>query len=66
MKEKLRVAEAAAILEVHPETLRRLDNRGVIKAQRDFLGHRIFFLTDILELKHKREQLTDDVRMAQN
>lgn len=58
MGKMLKVAEAAGILDVHPLTVRRLDNRGELKAQRDYLNHRVFKLTDILEYKAQKEKLT--------
>jgi len=58
MNEKhLVISEAAAIVGVHTETLRRLDRRGVLKAKRDYRGFRIYTLATLLELKKQREKL---------
>ena len=55
--EELTVSKAAGILGCHPETLRRLERRGEIKAKRDYRGFRFFNLGDLLSLKKKREKL---------
>lgn len=55
--EKLTVAKAARYLECHPETVRRLEKRGELKARRDYRGFRIFDLEEILKLKRIRERL---------
>jgi DNA-binding transcriptional MerR regulator len=57
MKKLLRITEAADLLKCHPETLRRLDRKGLIKSQRNYLGHRVFKHSDIIQLKQKREAL---------
>src|SRR3990167_8737854 len=38
----LKVSEAARMLDVSPSTLRRLENRGIIKAQRSKNGERLY------------------------
>ena len=55
--ENLTVSKAAEIINCHPETIRRLDRRGVIKAKRDYKGHRVFNLNELLRLKKEREKL---------
>jgi len=55
--EKLTVTKAAKIVNCHPETLRRLERRGLLKAQRDYRGFRIFDLNDLLKLKREREKI---------
>jgi len=55
-----RVAEGAAFLGCHPNTLRNLDRVGVIKARRNYLGYRIFRLVDLLKLKEERQQLIEE------
>lgn len=57
MKIKITVSEAARILKVHPETVRRLNRKGVLLAQRDYRGFRVFSMEDLLRLKVKRERL---------
>lgn len=57
MNKLLRIAEAANLLKCHPETLRRLDRKGLIKSQRNYLGHRVFRHTEVIQLKRKREAL---------
>ena len=57
VKTEYRVAEGAAFLGCHVNTLRRLDKIGAIKAHRNYLGHRIFMLQDLLRLKADRERL---------
>jgi len=57
--EKLYITEASKIVKCHPETLRRLERRGLLNAQRDYRGFRVFNLNDLLGLKRKRERLDD-------
>lgn len=52
-------ARAAEFVGLHPETLRRLNNRGLLPAKRDWRGHRVFDVADLLKLKSERERLTD-------
>jgi DNA-binding transcriptional MerR regulator len=54
MKDLLHVAEAASLLRVHPETVRRLDRRGILKGDRDHLNYRVFKLADVLRYREKR------------
>ena len=58
--ENLKVAQAAEVLEVHPITVRRLDQKGILKSRRNYLGHRVFRLDDVLKLKRERETLQED------
>jgi DNA-binding transcriptional MerR regulator len=51
------IAKAAALVGLHPETLRRLNNRGLLPAKRNWRGHRVFMLRDLLKLKSDRERL---------
>lgn len=55
--EKMTITKAAEVINCHPETLRRLERRGVIKAKRDYRGFRIFDLNDLLKLKKEREKI---------
>jgi len=57
IKTEFLVAEGAAFLGCHPNTLRRLDRIGIIHAHRNYCGHRIFLLQDLLRLKSERGQL---------
>jgi DNA-binding transcriptional MerR regulator len=57
MGEQLSVSKTAEVLGCHPETVRRLERRGLIKAKRNFLNHRIFDSEEVRELKEKRERL---------
>ena len=59
MENLLHTAKAAAFVGLHPETLRRLNNRGLLRAKRDWRGHRVFCLQDLLRLKSEREQLKE-------
>jgi DNA-binding transcriptional MerR regulator len=54
---KMTIAKAAKIAGCHPETLRRLERRGLLKAKRDYRGFRIFDLNDLLKLKKEREKI---------
>jgi len=56
----LHTAKAAAIMGLHPETLRRLNNAGKLPAKRDWRGHRVFYLVDLLRLKAEHERLTEE------
>jgi len=55
--EKITIAKAAEIVNCHPETIRRLDRKGVIKAKRDYRGFRVFNIEELLKLKKERERL---------
>lgn len=54
------VAEAARVLSVHPETVRRWERRGLIKARRNYRRFRVFDLQDVLRMKERREELTSE------
>ena len=56
----LTVSKAAEILNCHPETVRRLERRGLLTAKRDYRRFRIFEVKDVLQLKKERERLLDD------
>lgn len=58
MNDRLTVSQVAKFLSCHPETIRRLNRQGAIKAKRDYRGYRIFNKEDILKLKTDRERLT--------
>lgn len=62
MQDYFHTAKAAVFLGLHPETLRRLNNRGLLPAKRDWRGHRVFYIGDLLKLKCEREKLIEDVR----
>ena len=47
----LRVGEAASLLGVKAWSVRQLDRRGILKAVRDWNGHRRFKETEILKLR---------------
>jgi site-specific DNA-methyltransferase (adenine-specific) len=55
MKDKLiTIKEAAKILGVNPETLRRWDNKGKLKTKRHPMNnYRVYKLVDIEKLKEK-------------
>ena len=55
--EKLLVSRAAKVLNVHPETVRRLERQGTLKAKRDYRGFRVFDLNEVMRLKKEREKL---------
>ena len=59
MEELLRVSKVANILDVHQETVRRMDARGELKSRRDWRGHRFFDLDEVLRAKDKRERLVE-------
>jgi DNA-binding transcriptional MerR regulator len=56
MVEYLRVAAAADFLSVHPETIRRWERKGLVSCYRNSNGHRVFSLSDLLEVKRRRER----------
>lgn len=60
MKNALLVHEAAKLLDAHPETVRRWERTGKLHARRDYRGYRIFSLSDVLRMKERREQLTEE------
>lgn len=47
----LRVKEAADLLGVKPWSIRVLDNRGILRAVRDWSGHRRFKEADVIEFR---------------
>jgi excisionase family DNA binding protein len=47
----MRITAAARALNVHADTLRKLEREGRFKAQRDWRGHRRFSLEDITTLR---------------
>lgn len=57
MTDRLTVIKAAEILNCHPETIRRLNRRGILKSKRDYRGFRIFNLQELLKVKKERETL---------
>lgn len=54
--------EAAAFFNVHPATLRRWTQRGILPDRRTPGGHRIFLESDLQELRDK--MLTDQNQLA--
>jgi excisionase family DNA binding protein len=56
------VGEAAKILKCHPDTVRRYERRGQLKAKRDYRGFRIFELEEILRVKTQRQKLEEEQR----
>lgn len=54
---KLTVSKAAKELGCHPETIRRLERRGILKAKRNYRNFRVFELADVLKVKSERERL---------
>lgn len=54
--ERILIAKAAEIINCHPETIRRLDRKGIIKVKRDYRGFRVFNLEELLKLKRERER----------
>jgi len=55
--QRITVSKAAEIVNCHPETIRRLDRRGILRAKRDYRGFRIFRMEDLLNLKKEREKV---------
>ena len=47
----LRVKEAADLLGVKPTSIRQLDRKGILKAVRDWNGHRRFIDSDVVRLQ---------------
>ena len=64
MQELLRVSEAAEVLSVAPITVRRMDARGELKSRRDWRGHRVFDLDEVMRAKEKRERLVDSAELS--
>jgi len=57
MEELIKVSKAAKFLNCHPETVRRWERKGFLKAQRDYLGHRVFKVSDLIAARNKAEKL---------
>jgi DNA-binding transcriptional MerR regulator len=51
MTRRLLIGEVARRVGVHPSTLRRWHQRGVIQPRRDLNGKRIFSSTDVARLR---------------
>ena len=47
----MRIGSAARVLDVHPDTIRRLDRLGVLTFTRDWRGHRRFTNEDLARLR---------------
>lgn len=60
MEEYFHTAKGAALVGLHPETLRRLNNAGKLPAKRDWRGHRVFYIVDLLKLKAERQRLDEE------
>jgi hypothetical protein len=56
---ELLIGEAAKTIGKSQITLRRLDNKGVIRAKRNYLGQRVFDLGDLLRYFEHSKKLTD-------
>jgi excisionase family DNA binding protein len=57
----LRVKETAKLLGVKPSSIRQLEKRGLLKAVRDWSGHRRFLEQEIVRY---RRMLLKNSRMA--
>jgi DNA-binding transcriptional MerR regulator len=57
MGSQLHISRAAQVIPCHPDTLRNLERKGLIRAKRDYRGFRVFNLKDLLRLKKEREKL---------
>ncbi|MEK9132664.1 MAG: DNA (cytosine-5-)-methyltransferase [Patescibacteria group bacterium] len=53
MQTLLNVLDASKIVGVSPDTIRRWDKKGLVKAQRSSLNHRLFNLTEIQLIHNK-------------
>ena len=60
MEENFHTSKAAALVGLHPETLRRLNNSGKLPAKRDWRGHRVFYIVDPVKLKAERQGLNEE------
>ncbi len=49
----LNVLEASKIIGVSPDTIRRWDKKGLIKAKRSTLNHRLFNVTELQRIQSK-------------
>lgn len=54
----LTVAEAAAVLQVHPQTLREWERSGAIRARRTVGGHRRFARSEVEALRDRGVEAT--------
>jgi len=57
----LQVSEAAAVLGVNPETLRRWDNAGRFVAQRSATGQRYYNASEVARLRDERAATSEAV-----
>jgi DNA-binding transcriptional MerR regulator len=56
----LLVSEASEVVGIHPNTLRRLEAKGLIRPARDYNGWRRYEVRDLLELKEKLQPKRKD------
>ena len=57
---KIRVTDAAEVLGVSVDTIRRWEKKGLVRASRDNCNHRIFSLDELERVKNKYLGLTPD------
>lgn len=64
--EWITITEAAEILDVHPDTLRKWEQKGLLKSRRTAGGHRRFCLADIRRLHggHMKLSITERTILA--
>lgn len=53
MEHRLKVAQVAALVGCHRNTILRYEAKGMISASRDHNGHRVFSLQAVLDLKKR-------------
>lgn len=56
----LTTSEAAKILDLSPDSVRRLERTGTLSAIKVGKGHRLFDQTQVERLRVKREKTKDD------
>jgi DNA (cytosine-5)-methyltransferase 1 len=59
MEKGILISEAARVLEAHPETIRRWERRGLLRAKRDYRGFRVFDPEEVSLLKKRKQELTE-------
>lgn len=61
---RLKIQQAAALVGVSPQTIRKWERYGLIQPQRDAAGHRCFLAPDLLRLQLIKQMLGRGTRMA--
>jgi DNA-binding transcriptional MerR regulator len=60
MEKVFRIHEAAEKLGIHINTIKSLEQRGIVQPERSLVGHRIFSERDLKRIREFYEQKTEE------